>query len=427
MLAQRSCFGLETKLYADTSRHTSAYSYRHNFNNMALVGSRTDAYRLRHPTAQPDVLSCDHMRRLRHSFSADGQFVDHNRHNRCRFHRHRTHHGLQRRLDWIAGAIISGAYFGDKVSPLSDTTVIASSSCGVDLFDHIRYLMLTSIPAMVIALIVFMSVGLISEPAVIDASSSEIVAALRDTFNISLWTLIIPLIVGILIACRVKTLYTLAVGSVLGVIGIFVFQPGILSAIEGVGLHSVGDHIMSTLRILWSETAVSTGNEALDSFVSTGGITGMLPTIFLVLCAMLFGAAMIGTGMLAVIAGAFTRRLKRRHSIVGATVAGGLFLNSCTADQYLSIIIGSNMYRDVYKRYSFQPRLLSRTLEDSVSVTSVLIPWNSCGVTQSTVLGVATLTYLPFCIFNILSPMMTLLMAAIGFRIPTRKPQTLNA
>lgn len=328
---------------------------------------------------------------------------------------------------WIAGAIISGAYFGDKVSPLSDTTVIASSSCGVDLFDHIRYLMLTSIPAMVIALIVFMSVGLITEPAVIDASSSEIVAALRDTFNISLWTLIIPLIVGILIACRVKTLYTLAVGSVLGVIGIFVFQPGILSAIEGVGLHSVGDHIMSTLRILWSETAVSTGNEALDSFVSTGGITGMLPTIFLVLCAMLFGAAMIGTGMLAVIAGAFTRRLKRRHSIVGATVAGGLFLNSCTADQYLSIIIGSNMYRDVYKRYSFQPRLLSRTLEDSVSVTSVLIPWNSCGVTQSTVLGVATLTYLPFCIFNILSPMMTLLMAAIGFRIPTRKPQTLNA
>lgn len=326
---------------------------------------------------------------------------------------------------WIAGAIISGAYFGDKVSPLSDTTVIASSSCGVDLFDHIRYLMLTSIPAMTIALITFMTVGLISEPAVTDTSSSEIVDALRNTFNISPWTLIIPLIVGIMIAMRVKTVYTLAAGTVLGIAGIFIFQPGILSQIEGGNLHSFGDLFASTLKILWSETSLSTGNATLDSFVSTGGITGMLPTVCLVICAMLFGAAMIGTGMLSVIAGAFTSRLKRRGSIVGATVSSGLFLNSCTADQYLSIIIGGNMYRDVYERYSMEPKLLSRTLEDSISVTSVLIPWNSCGVTQSTVLGVATLTYLPFCIFNLLSPVMTMILAWTGYKIPTM-PETLR-
>lgn len=325
---------------------------------------------------------------------------------------------------WIAGAIISGAYFGDKVSPLSDTTVIASSSCGVDLFSHIRYLMLTATPAMAIALLTFLGVGLMTEPAVVDESSSEILHSLRATFNISPWTLVIPAVVAIMIAMKVKTLYTLGVGTVLGLAGIFVFQPGILSAVEGVGLHGIGDHVIVTLRMLWTETSLQTGNETLDTFVSTGGVMGMLPTIELILCAMLFGASMLGTGMLATIAEAFTRRLSRRGSIVGATVSSGLFLNSCTADQYLSIIIGANMYRDVYERYNLDPKLLSRTIEDSTSVTSVLIPWNSCGVTQSTVLGVATLTYLPFCIFNLMSPLMTMVMAWTGYKISSCRLQT---
>lgn len=322
---------------------------------------------------------------------------------------------------WIAGAIISGAYFGDKVSPLSDTTVIASSSCGVDLFDHIRYLMLTAVPAMVVALVVFALVGIVSSPAEFQSSSTEILTALHAHFNITPWTLLIPLVVILLIVLRVKTLYVLAAGTLFGIAGIFIFQPGILSAVTGETLSSFTDNFLATLRILWTETSLHTGNPTLDDLVSTGGITGMLPTILLVSCAMLFGAAMIGTGMLAVIAEAFTRRLSRRSSIVGATVGSGLFLNACSADQYLSIIIGGNMYRDVYNRYSLQPRLLSRTLEDSISVTSVLIPWNSCGVTQSTVLGVATFTYLPFCIFNIMSPLMSLIMGWTGFRIPAPK------
>lgn len=169
--------------------------------------------------------------------------------------------------------------------------------------------------------------------------------------------------------------------------------------------------------MLWGETSLSTGSELLDSLAATSGITGMLPTIGLVLSAMIFGAAMLGTGMIASITHAITRRLSRRGSIVGTTVASGLFLNSCTADQYLSLIIGGNMYRNVYRRAGLEPRLLSRTMEDSVSVTSVLIPWNSCGVTQSAVLGVATVAYLPFCIFNLMSPLMSIIMAMTGFKI----------
>lgn len=318
---------------------------------------------------------------------------------------------------WIAGAIISGAYFGDKISPLSDTTVIASSSCGVDLFDHIRYLMLTAIPSMCIALAVFLTAGLMASPATVDFTDSEIFTALNRYFNITPLTLVIPLVTGIMIAMKIKTLYTLAAATLMGIAGMYVFQPDIVAGIEGPAASGLAGHIATLGHVLWTETTLDTGSAALDDFVATGGITGMLPTICLVLCAMLFGGAMIGTGMLASITGAVKNRLSRKSSIVGATVCSGLFLNSCTADQYLSIIIGGNMYKDVYRRFGLEPKLLSRTLEDSVSVTSVLIPWNSCGVTQSTVLGVPTATYLPYCVFNILSPVMSMVMVMTGYRI----------
>lgn len=319
---------------------------------------------------------------------------------------------------WIAGAIISGAYFGDKVSPLSDTTVVASSTCGVDLFDHIRYLMLTATPAMSMALIVYLIAGLTTNCAP-EADAGTMISYLQETFNITPYVLIIPAITAILIAVRVNTIAILAISSLLGLIGMFIFQPHILAQLEGPGVASFIDQCSAIAKILWSETTLSTGHEALNDLVSTSGITGMLPTIALILCAMLFGTAMIGTGMLATLTHSFTRRLRHRRSIVGATVTSGLFLNSCTGDQYLSIIIGGNMYRNVYRRYRLEARLLSRTLEDSVSVTSVLIPWNSCGVTQSTVLGVSTLVYFPFCIFNIMSPIMTLIMAFTGYKVRT--------
>lgn len=313
---------------------------------------------------------------------------------------------------WTAGAIISGAYFGDKVSPLSDTTVVASSACGVDLFKHIRYLLLTAMPAMIIALIVFLIMGLNVEPTS-EIATGNILSHLHSTFNISAWTLIIPALTIILISLRVPTLTVLFASAMMGLGGIFVFQPDIVERL----LADASGYIGMIGHLLWGETTFNTGNAMFDDLCTTSGITGMLPTIALVLCAMMFGTAMIGTGMLSTITHALTRKLHGRFAIVGSTVGCGLCLNSCTADQYLSIIIGGNMFRNVYRRFGLEPKLLSRTLEDSVSVTSVLIPWNSCGVTQSTVLGVATFAYLPFCIFNILSPIMSLLMAFTGFKI----------
>lgn len=305
---------------------------------------------------------------------------------------------------WIAGAIISGAYFGDKISPLSDTTVVASSACGVDLFAHMRYLMLSSVPALLVALVVFAVKGFMSDAA--DANQGMMLdGALRTTFNITPWTLVIPAITLALIAFRVPTLLTLAASALLGFVGIFVFQP------------DLGHSVISAAGMLWSGNAMDTGVERLDSLVSTGGISGMMSTVALVLSAMMFGAAMMGTGMLASITRSFTSRLHKRTSIVGATVGSGLFMNSTTADQYLSLIITGNMYRNVYRQFGLEPRLLSRTIEDSVSVTSVLIPWNSCGITQSTVLGVSTMVYFPYCIFNLLSPCMSLLLAWTGWRI----------
>ncbi len=306
---------------------------------------------------------------------------------------------------WIAGAIISGAYFGDKVSPLSDTTVVASSAAGVDLFKHIRYLMVTTIPSIVIALAVYLGVGLFSTPTeATDPSGMD--AALRSAFNITPWVLLIPAITITLILLRVRTFVVLLVAAVLGVAGIFIYQPQL-----GIGLSE-------SITSLWSGFVPATGLPQLDDLATTGGILGMGSTIFLVLCAMLFGSAMIGTGMLNRITEAFTASLRRRTSIVGATVGSGLAMNCLTADQYLSLIITGNMYRNLYRRFGLEPRLLSRSMEDAVSVTSVLIPWNSCGVTQSTVLGVSTLVYFPCCIFNILSPLMSLFIAYIGYRIP---------
>ncbi len=316
---------------------------------------------------------------------------------------------------WIAGAIISGAYFGDKVSPLSDTTVLASSSCDVELFTHIKYMMITTVPAMLISLIVYTFVGLNTET--IDATHSvQMIVALKSTFNITPWVLLIPLITCILIVIKINTAVTLAASSFMGLCGIFVFQPQIVNELGGIS-GDIYSFIMVVADVLFTETQIETGDDMLNSLVYTGGIAGMMSTIFLVLCAMVFGGMMLGSGMIASITQTITRKLHSVKSIVTATVVSGLFLNATTGDQYLSLIIGGNIYKNLYRINGWETRLLSRSLEDSVSVTSVLIPWNSCGVTQATVLGVATLTYLPYCLFNYISPLMSLLVAWIGYKI----------
>ena len=314
---------------------------------------------------------------------------------------------------WVAGAIISGAYFGDKISPLSDTTVLASSVTHTPLFSHIRYMMLTTIPSMVITLIIFTIAGF-THTSNASGQIAEFAASLNESFNISLWLLIVPVVTGILIAKKVPSLITLFISTAMaGVLAIF-FQPHLLQEVAGASVADASSLFKGLFMTFYGSTQIDTGNEALNSLVAT---RGMMNTIWLIICAMCFGGSMTASGMLESLTSVFLRFMKRRVGMVASTVFSGLFLNIVTADQYISIILTGNMFKDIYKKKGYESRLLSRTTEDSVTVTSVLVPWNTCGMTQATILGVATLTYLPYCFFNLISPLMSITMAAIGFKI----------
>ena len=318
---------------------------------------------------------------------------------------------------WTAGAIISGAYFGDKMSPLSDTTILASSSVRVDIFEHIRYMVLTTTPSILITLVIFLVAGL-GHGSEGDLHVEQYTEGLAATFNISLWTLLVPLITGILIARRVPSLVVLFVSSMMAGVTAIILQPHILCQIAGDASLSTPAAIFKGLAItFYGSTAVETGYDALNELVSTGGMAGMLNTIWLILCAMCYGSAMVASGMLESITRVIIRWVRSRLSLVASTVGTGLFLNLTTGDQFISIVLTADMFREVYDKEGYEARLLSRTTEDAATVTSVLVPWNTCGMTQATVLGVPTLTYLPYCFFNLLSPLTTLVVAAIGWKI----------
>ena len=316
-----------------------------------------------------------------------------------------------------AGAIISGAYFGDKMSPLSDTTILASSSAGVDIFSHIRYMMLTTMPAFLITLLIFTAMGL-----GFDADDSihvhQYTEGLSRTFNISLWTLLVPVLTGVLIVKRVPSLIVLFLSAMMAGVMALILQPHILTEIAGdAELSRVGALTKGLVMTFYGPTAIETGSAELNELVSTGGMAGMLNTIWLIVCAMCFGAAMVASGMIESITKVVISWVRSRVGLVASTASTGLFLNVATGDQFISIVLTVNMFKDVYKRQGYEARLVSRTAEDSATVTSVLVPWNTCGLTQSTVLGVATIAYLPYCFFNILSPLMTILVAAVGWKI----------
>jgi NhaC family Na+:H+ antiporter len=317
---------------------------------------------------------------------------------------------------WIAGAIVSGAYFGDKVSPLSDTTVLASSVADTPIFTHIRYLMITTIPSMTITLVIFLVAGLLHDAPGAEQMTSY-AASLKETFHISLWLLLVPAITGILIAKRVPALATLFLAAVLAGIFALFFQPGLLDAIAGSDAGGIAAKFKGLLIMFYGSTQIATGNAALDELVSTRGMGGMMDTIWLILCAMSFGGAMSAGGMLNSIIAVCLRFMKRTVGMVASTVVSGLFFNITTADQYISIMLTGSMFKDIYRDRGYENRLLSRTIEDAVTVTSPLIPWNTCGMTQSTVLGVSTFTYLPYCFFNLLSPLMSITIAALGYKI----------
>ena len=314
---------------------------------------------------------------------------------------------------WIAGAIISGAYFGDKVSPLSDTTVLASSVCRVNLFAHIRFMMITTIPSFLIALSVFLVAGF-SHTAVDNGHLAACQEAITGRFNISIWLLVVPVATVVMIAKRLPALVTMFASTLLGVVFALLFQAGIVAEIAD------GDLFRGAMRAVYGSTAIQTSNPMLDQLVATRGMEGMLSTVWLILCAMCFGATMTAGGMTAGITRLFIRFAHGRISTVGSTVATGLVLNNTVADQYMGILLSCNVFREIYDKNGLEPRLLSRATEDSVTVTSVLVPWNTCGMTQSTVLGVATLTYLPYCFFNLLSPLMSIAIAITGYKIKLR-------
>ena len=321
---------------------------------------------------------------------------------------------------WTAGAIISGAYFGDKMSPLSDTTILASSATGTDLFVHIRYMMLTTIPTFLITIIIFFVAGLGNGNGA-ELHVGEYVGGLDRTFNISLWTLVVPLLTGVMIVKRVPSLIVLFASSMMAGILALILQPQILCEIAGETMPSASALTRGLAITYYGATALDTGFSSLNELISTNGMAGMLNTIWLILCAMCFGAAMIASGMIESITSVIVRYVRSRVSLVSSTVGTGIFLNIATGDQFISIVLNADIYKEVYQLQGYEARLLSRTTEDAATVTSVLIPWNTCGMTQATVLGVPTLTYLPYCFFNLLSPLMSVFIAAIGWRIVRNK------
>lgn len=321
---------------------------------------------------------------------------------------------------WVAGAIISGAYFGDKMSPLSDTTVLASSTVGVRLFTHIRYLVYTTIPALFCALVVYLIAGF-TLPAGDATSIQSYAVALDAKFDITPWALIVPLLTAVMIWKRLPSLITLFLSTLMAIVFALLYQPNVLLEIASSGTGALA-LFKGTMQSVFGATQIDMGTAELNDLVSTGGMAGMMDTIWLILCAMCFGGVMSASGFLAGISRVFLCFVRRTFSLVASTVGSGILFNLVTADQYISIILTGNMFKETYHDNGYEARLLSRTTEDAVTVTSPLIPWNTCGMTQATVMGVATWTYLPYAVFNYLCPVFSIIIAITGYRIFKKHP-----
>ena len=314
----------------------------------------------------------------------------------------------------VAGAVISGAYFGDKLSPLSDTTNLAPAMAGTDLFTHIRYMLYTTVPSLIIALILFTVLGLGYKDGALDAAEvAEVQSLLSAQFNITPWLFLVPAIVILLISRKIDALVAISVGIFSGLAAALVFQQPLLQDL-GTGAHPIYEIAM---RSIYGSIAVPSEHPILSDLLSTSGMSGMLGTVWLILSAMAFGGAMEASGFLATITNAIIRFARGSASLITSTLVACGILNVTASDQYLAIVVPGRMFKDVYRERGLAPENLSRTLEDSGTVTSVLVPWNTCGAYQSSVLGVATGDYFMYAFFNLISPIMTLIYAWVGIRI----------
>lgn len=319
----------------------------------------------------------------------------------------------------IAGSILSGAYFGDKMSPLSDTTNLAPAVAGGDLFSHIRYLMYTTLPSIGICLIIFILMGLTNVND-IDLNNTEIIlSSISDKFYISPVLFVVPLVVILLIYKKVQAVPSLFIGVFLGSIFALIFQTNLVYEISQTGDSGWTSLFVGTMKSLYGTITITTSSDMVNELLTSSGMYGMLGTIWLIISAMIFGGVMEKAGFLNSIAAIILKKVNSTGSLVTSTAGSCIFFNLTASDQYMSIVVPGRMFSTIYKNKNLAPENLSRTLEDSGTVTSVLVPWNTCGAYHASVLNVATLTYLPYCFFSLISPIMTILVAY--FRIKIKK------
>lgn len=316
----------------------------------------------------------------------------------------------------VAGAVISGAYFGDKLSPLSDTTNLAPAMAGSELFTHIRYMLYTTLPTIIITLLAFVVLGFgFTTNGEIDVVAYK--SAIAEKFNINFWLFIVPLGVILMIIKKTQPLIALFVGTISAAIFALIFQPTLLVELAGGQTFNFKVAYQSILNAITTETNVETSNQLMNELFSSGGMKGMLGTIWLIICAMVFGGVMDAIGALEAISNAFLKWAKSTFQLIAGTVASCLTVNLSASDQYLAIVVPGKMFAKAFKDRKLAPENLSRTLEDSGTVTSVLVPWNTCGAYQSVVLGVSVADYFIYAIFNWLSPLMTLIFAYFNIKI----------
>ncbi|MFT5886296.1 MAG: NhaC family Na+:H+ antiporter [Arcticibacterium sp.] len=319
-------------------------------------------------------------------------------------------------LGMVAGAVLSGAYFGDKLSPMSDTTNLAPAMAGTDLFTHIKYMLYTTIPSIVITLILFIVIGLMqSSKGDVDVSAMQ--EAITDTFTINPWLFLVPVLVIFLIVRKTEPLIALFIGTIGGAVLALIFQPDIVVKISGESELTFVSAYKGIINAISGPAGIETSKEELVDLFKSKGMAGMLNTIWLIVCAMTFGGFMEAIGALDKISKSLLSLAKSVFGLFASTVASCLALNITASDQYLAIVVPGKMFKNAYKEKGLAPENLSRTLEDSGTVTSVLVPWNTCGAYQSNVLGVDVMTYAPYAFFNIISPFMTLAFAAFGIKI----------
>jgi len=321
---------------------------------------------------------------------------------------------------WLAGAIISGAYLGDKISPLSDSTNLAAAVAGADLYVHVKYMLITAIPGFILTAIFFSIVGFILPINNVLNIENQLIV-IESSFNISPWLLLVPVFTISLIVKKVSPFITLFSSALLGAIVACLFQPEICAQIAPSNLSKGATYLYSSLKMLSGAVSIETGDIMLNKLTSTNGMAGMLNTVWIILCVVTFGGVMEASGMIQTITEKMMSFIKSTVGLVSSTVVTTIFFNITLSDQYMAILVPGKMFSEKYKEMGYEPRLLSRTLEDSATVTSVLVPWNTCGVVQASVLNVATLAYLPYCFFNLITPILTIAVAAIGYKIIKNK------